>query len=96
MLSAPLETFPEGTGYPEQGVHAKECECADQQPGHGPEGVEQIRVFVPIMMGGVGQVTRKLPIGTRMAGSTGFHDIIPVQSRSGIIGRQDVMGAVTV
>ena len=48
------------------------------------------------MMRGMGQVTCEFPVGTLMAFSTGLNHITPVQAGFAVIGRQDVMGSMTI
>lgn len=81
MFTASLKTLPEGPGDPEQGMQTEEQEGADQQPGHAPEGIEQIRILVPIMMGRMGKVSGKFPVGIRMTGPAGLNHIITMQRR---------------
>ena len=62
VLTAFLEAFPEGARDPEKSMDAKKAEGADQQAGHGPERIEQEGILIPVMMGGMGQVTGKFTI----------------------------------
>ena len=59
---SPLESLPEGTRNPEQGVEAKKGERPEQQPGHGPEGVVQVRIFFLVMVGGMGQIAGEFAV----------------------------------
>ena len=96
MLTALLKAFPEGARNPEKSMDAEESEGADQQAGHGPERIEQKRILIPVMMGGMGQISCELPVGPRVTFSAGFHHITPVQTGLTVIGRQDIMGSMTV
>ena len=96
VLTTPLETLPERTGDPEEGMEAEEGKGAHQQTTHGPEGIEQIGILLPIMVGGMGQVAGELPVRIRMTRLAGFHHIIAVQLRLGVIGRQNIMGTVAI
>jgi hypothetical protein len=80
MLAAFLEPLPERTGNPEKRVNTEEGKCANQQPGHGPECIIEVRILFPVMVGGMGQITGELPVGTRMAFLAGFHDMSTVQA----------------
>ena len=62
VLTTLLESFPEGTGNPEQRMDAEEAESSDQQSGHRPESIEEIGVFFLVMMGCVGQVAGELAV----------------------------------
>ena len=96
MLTPPLEALPEGSWYPEKGMDAKEGESADQQTGHGPERIEQKGILIPVMVCGMGEITGKFPVGTRMAFFAGLHHMAPVQAGLTVVGRQNIMGPVTV
>ena len=78
MFTAFLESFSEGTRDPEEGMNAEEGKGADQQSGHGPEGIIQVWILIPIMMGRMGQVTSELPVGTGVAFLAGINHIAPV------------------
>jgi hypothetical protein len=43
-------------------MRTENSERDKQQDGHEPECVEKERIFIPIVMGGVCQVTRELPV----------------------------------
>ena len=77
-------------------MDAEEGKCADQKTTHGPEGVEQIGIFFPIMMGGVGQVAGEFTVRIRMTLLAGLHHVVAVQPGLGVIGRQNIMGAVAI
>ena len=96
VFPAFLEPLSEGARHPEQGMNAEKGKGADQKAGHGPKRIIQVWILVPVMMGGMGQVTGKLPVGTRMTFFAGFHDIAAIQTCLAVIGRQDVMGTVTI
>ena len=96
VLTALFKTLPEGSRYPEKGMDSKEGKCAEQQAGHGPEGIIQVRILFPVMMRGMGQVSGKFPVGARVAFLAGLDDIAPVQACFTIVGRQNIMGPVAV
>ena len=79
VLTASLETFPEGTRDPEKGVDTEEGECTNQQAGHRPERIEQEGILLPVMMGGMGQVTGKFTVRAGVALLAGCHHIAPVE-----------------
>ena len=77
-------------------MNSKKSKSAEQQPGHCPESVIQVGIFLPVMMGGMGKITCEFPVGARMTFLAGFHDMTPVQIGLGVICRQNIMGPVTV
>ena len=87
MLPAPLKALPEGTRYPEERMDSKESKCTNQQAGHTPECIKEIGVFIPVMMGGMGQIACKFPVGSRMAFLTCLNHVAPVQAGLTIICR---------
>jgi len=87
MLTTLLETFPEGAWYPEKRMDSKESKRTDQQASHGPECIKQIWIFIPVMMGGMGQIAGEFPVGARMTFLTGFHHMAPVQAGPAIVCR---------
>ena len=51
-----LESLPEGARNPEQGVEAEKGEGPEQKPGHAPERIVKVGIFIPVMMGGMRQI----------------------------------------
>ena len=96
MLTTPLKAFPEGTWYPEERMDSKEGKCTNQQAGHAPECIKEIRVFIPVMMGGMGQIACEFPVGSRVALLAGFYHVTPVQAGFTVVCRENIMGSVTV
>ena len=96
MLTTFLEPFPERAWYPEERMDAKEGECTKQQAGHTPECIKEIWILIPVMVGGMGEISSKFPVGSRMAFSAGFNYISSVQTGFTVIGRQDIMGPMAV
>ena len=56
-------------------MQAKESKGADQQAGHGPEGIEKSRIFFPVVMGRMGKIGGKALIGPRMTFGAGLNNI---------------------
>ena len=46
-------------------MKATDHECAQEQRGHAPEGVEEERILSRVVVGGVGQVSGETPGRTR-------------------------------
>ncbi len=67
-LSHGLQALNKGAWHPEDGMKPKEAEGADQQTGHGPEGVKEEGVLILVLMGSVGQISCKAQIRIRMTG----------------------------
>src|ERR1035441_10051034 len=59
------------SGQPERGVRAGDHQRANQQAGHAPEGEEQERILLRIVVGGMCQITGELTVGTGMALAAG-------------------------
>ena len=57
-----LESLPEGVGNPEQGVEAEKGESPEQERGHAPECIIKVRIFIPVMMGGMRQITGEFAV----------------------------------
>ena len=87
MLTAPLKALSERTWYPEECMDAKEGKCTNQQAGHSPECIKEVRILISVMMGGMGKVTCKFPVGSRMAFLAGFYYVPPVQTGFTIVCR---------
>ena len=96
VLTTLLEALPERTRYPEKRMNTEEGKSSQQQPCHGPESVIQVGIFVPVMVGCMGQIAGKFPVGPRMAFLAGLYNMPPVQVGFAVIGWQNVMGPVTV
>jgi hypothetical protein len=77
-------------------MNTKKAEGADQKDGHEPENIEEIRIFVPIMVGGMGQVTNKFSVRLGMTRFAGGHDILTTQGRIGIERGQNIVRAVAI
>ena len=77
-------------------MRAGDHQRADQQGGHAPEGDEQERILLRIVVGGVGQIAGELAVGAGMALAAGGDDVVPAQMRARIVDRQNVVRAMTV
>lgn len=62
VLPPSLKPFPEGTGDPEQRMDTEEAEGPEQKPGHRPEGVIEIGIFILVVMGGMGQIAGEFAV----------------------------------
>ena len=96
MLTALFKPFPERSWHPEECMDSKEGKCAEQQAGHAPECIKQIRIFIPVMMSGMGQIACEFPVGSRVAFLAGFYHVTPVQASFTVVCRENIMGSVTV
>ncbi len=77
-------------------MQAKESEGADQQAGHGPEGIEKSRIFFPVVRGRMGKISGKALIGLGMALGAGLNNIGLINHRLITFDRHDIMRAMTV
>ena len=96
MFTALFKPFSERAWYPEEGMNTKEGKRTKQQPGHTPECIKQVWILIPVMMRGMGQVTREFSVGSWMTFPAGVYHITTVQTGFTIIGRQDIMGTMTI
>jgi hypothetical protein len=60
-------------------MDAKKGEGADQQSGHAPECIVQVRIFIPVMMGCMGKIAGKFSVGAGMTFFAGLHHMAPIQ-----------------
>ena len=81
---------------PKRGVRAGDHQRADQQRGHAPEGDEEERILLGIVVGGVSQIAGELAVRTGMALAAGGDDVVAAEMRARIVDRQNVVRAVTV
>ena len=77
-------------------MNNRKGECDDQKCGHSPESIKQKGILVLIMMGRMGQISGKFPVGTLVAFGTGCHNILTAQMGIGIIDRQNIMDPVAI
>ena len=94
-----LPFFPQagkGSREPQQRMESEETKGSHEEGSHPPEGQIKNRVFRPIMMGGMGQVTRKSPVRIRMASLAGLDHLIKSHMGVRIVYCQNIMGPVTV
>src|SRR5208282_2722981 len=96
FFGAQLSAHLDGFGQPQQRVNAAEDEGADEQGGHAPERPEQERIFLRVVVGGVGQVAGKAAGRIGVALLTSGDDIGAAQMRARVGDAQDIVRAVAV
>src|SRR5690606_20227191 len=83
-------------GEPEERVQAEEGEDRDQQAGHRPEGVEQVRARLRVVVAGVGQEVGEARVGGGVARPARLDAVVGVERRGRGRGGEDVVRAVAV
>ena len=81
---------------PGQGVEHREGQGADQQDGHAPEGLEQPRILVLVVVRGVGQVAGEAAVRAAWHWPQVSTTLSRLSVEAGSAGRQDVVRAVAV
>jgi len=81
---------------PQERVGQEESERAEQQHGHGEEGVEQHRVFGLVLFLGMGIEFGEANSGRRMAFLAGLQDIFLRERRILAVNPLNVMEAVAI
>src|SRR5208282_717874 len=93
---AQLPPHLESSGQPEQRVNATDHECPQEQTGHAPEGVEHERIFLGVVVRGVGQITGEAPGRARMALLAGSCHVRAAKVGAWIRDPKHVVSAVAV
>ena len=75
---------------------SENSEGAHQQESHEPEGVKEYRIFIAVMVSCVGQIACKPSMGSSVALSTCFNNVLPRQTRSGFPDREYIVGSMAI
>ena len=81
--------------HPEEGMNPEHGKCAEQKAGHRHKGIEEERVFLPVM-GPVGIIFGKHRCRLWVAVGTHFYQVVRVKIGVRIAFRQDRVGGVAV
>ncbi len=96
LPSRPVPAHLKRTRKPENGVNTSKHECPDQKPGHAPEGPEEQRVLLRVMMRGVREIPGEAACCPCMALLARCDNVFSAQMRAGIADRENVMRPVAI
>src|ERR1017187_143285 len=81
---------------PGQRVGAGDYQRAYEKRGHAPEGVEEERILLRVVVGGVGEVSGELAVRAHVALAAGVDDVGAAKTGARVGDGQDVVRAVAV